>query len=609
MLSLVGRVAARHILAAFIPDKFFKGYEAEFKKLMVEPLGKVLEQVPVLIYDRVIPLLNKFMRELTDLAPNAHGTLKTRFDKQEQKLSELATSYRDVARAVRAPYPLATTFDRIVQHIELRVDEKLEKDFTTLGKALKHKVTVDRAKVEALASRALKAASPEVKSAIDDDNLWGGPRLELKYDFLRQHVDGSVARLVKKEKVETPWGEFFAFIAEVLAANFTAEEQRLSEFDVNGMKVVINDASIAKYEQEDYVKYLDAAYQRLKRKRLGKAWYGTVYIECEQCGGVNKNTGGGVGGHFNIGKDHVKIFVRPSPFIVELMAHELGHRYWYKSMTSTQRAKFEDLVKVRTRPKPRLENYAPDYLDMNKTIEDARKKVEAVVNEPRDVLAEFEKSRKPRMLAVDHFEQLLSDAAMHFNTDIFTAVQTKGTPDVSPAAKAAWQDLLKTVGDAFKHLFNVRVIEKKLNAYPDGPNDWNLIFKKERSYWVAEAADLLNVAEATARLYVSECVLGYNDKQKTFADDAIRQWQVEQDSITKPVLPVSDYGTSNIDEAFAEVFMFYVMDQKMNADQEASFKAVLLDKDRMASKVAERWAHVGSSGSCQSMRGCSSASR
>lgn len=589
MLSLVERVATRHVLAAFIPDKFFKGYEAEFKKLMAEPLGKVLEDVPFRINDRVIPLFEKFIRELTDLAPNAQGTLRARFDKQKQKLSALAKSYSDVGRAVRAPYPLTTTFDRIVQHIELQVDEKLGKDFTTLGKALKHEVTVDRAKVEALASRAVKAASPEVKSAIDDDNLWGGPRLELKYSFLRQHVDGSAARLVKKVKVETPWGEFFAFIAEVLAANYTADKQRLSEFDVNGMKVVINDASIAKYEQEDYVKYLDAAYHRLKSKRLGKAWYGTVYIECEQCGGVNKNTGGGVGGHFHIDKDHVKIFVRPSPFIVELMAHELGHRYWFKSMTSTQREKFKDLVKVRTRPKPKLENYAPDYLDMNKTIEEARKKIEAVINEPRRVLAEFEKSRKPRMAAVDHFEQLLSEAAMHMNSEIFVAVQTKGTPDVSPAARAAWQDLLRTVGEAFKHVFNVRVIEKKLNAYPDGPNDWNVIFKKERSYWVAEATDLLNVAEATARLYVSECILGYNAKQKTFADDAINQWQAEQDAITKPVLPVSDYGTSNIDEAFAEAFMFYVMDQKMNADQEASFKAVLLNKDRMASKVAERW--------------------
>ncbi len=589
MLSLIERVVTRHVLAAFIPDKLFRGYEADLKRLMAEPLGKVLEEVPVRIYDRVIPLFDKFIRELADLAPDAHETLKRRFDKQEQKLSALAMSYRDVGKAVRAPYPLTTTFDRIVQHIELRVDEKLEKDFTTLGKALKHKVTVDRAKVEALASRALKAASPEVKAAIDDDNLWGGPRLELKYSFLRQHVDGSVARLVKKEKVETAWGEFFAFIAEVLAANFTADEQRLSEFDVNGMKVVINDASIGKYEQEEYVKYLDVAYHRLKKKKLGKAWYGTVYIDCEQCGGVNRNTGGGVGGHFNIGKDHVKIFVRPSAFIVELMAHELGHRYWYKSMSSTQRERFKDLVKVRTRPKPKLENYAPDYLDMNKAIEDARKKIEVVINEPRGVLAEFEKSRKPRMAAVDHFEQLLSEAAMHFNTEIFTAVQTKGTPDVSPAAKAAWQDLLRTVGDAFKHLFNVRVIEKKLNAYPDGPNDWNVIFKKERSYWVAEATDLLNVVEATARLYVSECVLGYNDKQKTFADDAVQQWQAEQDAVVKPVLPVSDYGSSNVDEAFAEVFAYYVMDMKMDADQEASFKAVLLDKDRLASKVAERW--------------------
>lgn len=588
---LVKRVAARHVLAAFIPDKFFKGYEAEFKKLLALPVAdRVLQEVPYLIHDRVKPLFKRFVAELSDLIPIARQSLEDRLSTRFDLLSGLAESYGKARRAIESPYPLTTTLDRVLNHIEIQITRKLEKDIPTLGKALKTELSIDPEKLKALANRALKQATLEEKLAIDADDDWSNSTLTTKYGFYRDHVDGAVGRLVKKIKLDAHLTGWFERIRDMLAANYVADSQRLTEFEIHGMKVVIRDDSLGKYDQEQYVKYLDAAYQRLTKRKLGRAWYGTVYIECQQCGGVNMNTGGGVGGHFNIGRDHVKIFSRPSPFIVELMAHELGHRYWFKSMTSTQRMKFEDLVKVRTRPKPKLENYAPDYLDMNKSIEDARKKVEAVVNEPRRVLTDFEKTRKPRMAAIDSFEGLLSEAAMHFNSDIFVAVQTKGGPDVSPGARKAWQNMLTTVAEAFRHLFNVRVIEKKLNAYPDGPNDWNAIFKKERSYWVAEAMDLLNVAEATAMVYVSECVLGYNETQKTFAEKAIEQWQAEQDAIVKPVLPVSDYGASNIDEAFAEAFMHYVMEFGMDADQEASFRAVLLDKDRLAARVAGRWA-------------------
>lgn len=43
----------------------------------------------------------------------------------------------------------------------------------------------------------------------------------------------------------------------------------------------------------------------------------------------------------------------------------------------------------------------------------------------------------------------------------------------------------------------------------------------------------------------------------------------------KPVAPVSDYGASSIEEAFAEVFEHYVLNKDMDRDQVESFKAVL----------------------------------
>ncbi len=48
-----------------------------------------------------------------------------------------------------------------------------------------------------------------------------------------------------------------------------------------------------------------------------------------------------------------------------------------------------------------------------------------------------------------------------------------------------------------------------------------------------------------------------------------------EDGVEKPVTPVSDYGKSTIEEAFAEVFEHYVNGKDMNRDQLESFRSVL----------------------------------
>lgn len=48
-----------------------------------------------------------------------------------------------------------------------------------------------------------------------------------------------------------------------------------------------------------------------------------------------------------------------------------------------------------------------------------------------------------------------------------------------------------------------------------------------------------------------------------------------EDGVEKPVTPVSDYGKSTIEEAFAEVFEHYVNEKDMNRDQLESFRSVL----------------------------------
>lgn len=58
------------------------------------------------------------------------------------------------------------------------------------------------------------------------------------------------------------------------------------------------------------------------------------------------------------------------------------------------------------------------------------------------------------------------------------------------------------------------------------------------------------------------------------------QGPVTEEGEYKPVFPVSTYGRSNIEEAFAEVFMRYVMGDKLTRDQVESFRSVLASVHR-----------------------------
>jgi hypothetical protein len=62
---------------------------------------------------------------------------------------------------------------------------------------------------------------------------------------------------------------------------------------------------------------------------------------------------------------------------------------------------------------------------------------------------------------------------------------------------------------------------------------------------------------------------------------------VDERGEPKPVTPVSDYGATNISEAFAEVFMHYVTGKAIGPDQRDSFKSVL---KKLATRVAARFA-------------------
>lgn len=128
-----------------------------------------------------------------------------------------------------------------------------------------------------------------------------------------------------------------------------------TEYDLHGLKVVLEDKTRGLYGLTSYLRRFDEAHALLKRKGLGAVWRGVIVIACEDCGGANPNGAEyTVGADYHITKDIIRIYERPNQGLVRMIAHELGHRYWFKHMNQSQRQKFGAFVKVKRGSKDRV---------------------------------------------------------------------------------------------------------------------------------------------------------------------------------------------------------------------------------------------------------------
>lgn len=98
-------------------------------------------------------------------------------------------------------------------------------------------------------------------------------------------------------------------------------------------------------KRADYISELLKAKALLQKRGLGFLWYGTFFVRPE--GEAPKNHLGahfGVGAYYRIERDEVTIFSLSRSLHV-LVAHELGHRLWFKFLSQAQRAGFESYFK------------------------------------------------------------------------------------------------------------------------------------------------------------------------------------------------------------------------------------------------------------------------
>jgi len=117
------------------------------------------------------------------------------------------------------------------------------------------------------------------------------------------------------------------------------------EFDLQGMKIIVDDSTLQPRHVDAYVKWLLQAKKLLQNRGFGKVWHGVIFIRCKECGGPNPNGPQyDVGGDYAYGPDTIRVYYRPSAEVMQVVIHELGHRWWFKFMTRENRLRFEEWI-------------------------------------------------------------------------------------------------------------------------------------------------------------------------------------------------------------------------------------------------------------------------
>ena len=133
-----------------------------------------------------------------------------------------------------------------------------------------------------------------------------------------------------------------------------AQLDSVEEFEVAGLRFVVFDPEAAK-ESQAYAREAHRTKDALFRKGFGSVWYGTVVIiskELRQLSSFESAAYEALGyrdlyytaGSYHSGSDEVKFTTTPFAFD-QTLAHELGHRWWYKKLDQAQRATFNQLVR------------------------------------------------------------------------------------------------------------------------------------------------------------------------------------------------------------------------------------------------------------------------
>lgn len=339
-------------------------------------------------------------------------------------------------------------------------------------------------------------------------------------------------------------------------------------FDLHGMKVLVLHAEMEDEDILKYVRYLDECYQLMRSKGLKKAWYGVVELDCKDCGG---NYNGHGAAQYIDETDVVRFHMeKPDRYVVQAMAHELGHRYWWKQMSQEQRSRYTLMVNAKTKSVVMMSDWhAP--MDPN----EEHIYIGAVRDQMDEIMVPIQVYERLRKFpSWGSFMDKLGDKIVAKGFELgrkfpyVNALPSVKDPTVRSLAEKV-QELRTELSD---HL-----LELDTRARPPANLLYEIGFKESRAKYLKETKRLVQGLEDMALKYVKAYVKAFNARaEEGRAEIREKYWDADKFRTSPaPVEPVSDYGKTNIDEAFAEAFSYFVIGEDMTRGQIESFKAVL----------------------------------
>jgi hypothetical protein len=165
---------------------------------------------------------------------------------------------------------------------------------------------------------------------------------------------------------------------------------------------------------------------------------------------------------------------------------------------------------------------------------------------------------------------------------ILHALGGEDTQDMSPEVVRAKEDALNTKAQIDKRYAD-KVAE--LDHLQEVPPD----FKRDMIEWIKDITRLTQIFATDADIYLVKATVDQNKRVQEKLDVAEKGRQEAWEADPRAVLPVSEYGKSNIGEAFAEVFAHYVLGADLTRDQLESFRSVLSSEDDVLARIVRRF--------------------
>jgi hypothetical protein len=339
----------------------------------------------------------------------------------------------------------------------------------------------------------------------------------------------------------------------------------------HNMKVIVTDPKGNGHHIRSYIRLLDIAHQLTVKKGFGYLWYGVLFLEStdykhlsdaeqESYSRAGYSNLRDTAGTFHSGDDHVVITAPADDYLIKTIIHELGHRYWFKFMSAEQRARFADLI--RTRQKPLLRKPIDP-----KTLEDARKEILAIGNQRKQLMKDFEDDFRASADSAE-VEKHIKEYAPKFKEmvlkdpilDVLKKTILPSTAYTGPESNPLHDSLSKAF-EVYTGKETSAEVKFRRHMLPEAfEGAWKRGMSDGMNAWLREAFKLQFDVEDAALEYIKH--VGSISERKLDPDES-------------KVMPVSDYGMNNPEEAFAEAFAYYVMGKDMTRDQMESFRSVL----------------------------------